>query len=206
LGIPNDGLPVVALVGRIARWKGQDRFVRIASDVLRDTEAHFAIVGSPIFGCDPQYVPELRASIAAAGLQQRIHFVPWQTDMRNVYGAIDLACNTSSREPFGRTSLEALASGVPIVCFDDAGVCEIFAQHEGGTKVPAGDEISFAHAVRAYLADPKLMSDAANAARVVAAPLDIANVYRSFADVIERAGKASLSAASSKPLQEARTA
>lgn len=205
LGIPDDGLPVVALVGRIARWKGQDRFVRIAADVVRDTDAHFVIVGSPIFGCDLQYVPELIASVAAAGLRERVHFVPWQNDMRNVYGAIDLACNTSTREPFGRTSLEALASGVPIVCFDDAGVCEIFAQHQGGTQVPAGDEVAFARALRAYLADPTFMATAVSAARIAAEPLDIANVYRSFADVIERVGLSSLRSASSKPLRDAQT-
>jgi glycosyltransferase involved in cell wall biosynthesis len=188
LGLPDDGLPVVALVGRIARWKGQDRFIRIAANVLRTTPAHFVIVGSPLFGCDEKYVPELVASIEAASLQQRVHFVPWQDDLRNVYAAIDLACNASSREPFGRTSLEALAAGVPVVCFDDAGICEIFTQHQGATHVPAGDEVAFAHAVRAYLADPQLMKNAQRAARAAAEPLDIANVYRSFADVLQRVG------------------
>jgi hypothetical protein len=42
LSLPEDELPVVALVGRIARWKGQDRFIRIAIDVLRTVDAHFA--------------------------------------------------------------------------------------------------------------------------------------------------------------------
>jgi glycosyltransferase involved in cell wall biosynthesis len=189
LGIPDDGLPVVALVGRIARWKGQDRFIRVAVDVMRDTKAHFVIVGSPLFGCDPQYVPELRAAVVGAGLSSRIHFVPWQDDMRNVYAAIDLACNCSTREPFGRTSLEALAAGVPVVCFDDAGVCEILATQHCGTYVPAGDEIAFARAVRAYLKYPQLMADARAAARVAADVLDIANVYRTFADVLERVGE-----------------
>ena len=60
LGLPLDDLPVVGLVGRIARWKGQDRFVRIAAKIRdRGIEAHYAIVGSPIFGCDPAYVGEL---------------------------------------------------------------------------------------------------------------------------------------------------
>lgn len=195
LGLPDDGLPIVALVGRIARWKGQDRFIRIAADVLRTTPAHFVIVGSALFGCDPKYVSELTAAVAAAGLQQRVHFVPWQEDLRNVYGAIDLACNTSSREPFGRTSLEALAAGVPVVCFDDAGVCEIFVQHQGGTHVPAGDEVAFARVVRAYLTDPLLMANAQAAARIAAAPLDIANVYRFFADVLQRVGMSSSTAA-----------
>lgn len=188
LGLPADDLPVVAVVGRIARWKGQDRFIRIAIDVLRDTPAHFAIVGSPIFGCDADYVSELMAAAVAAGCSHRIHFVPWQADMRNVYAAIDVACNTSTREPFGRTSLEALASGVPVVCFDDAGICEIFAGEPAGTPVPAGDERAFARAVRSYLVDEQFAARAKERARFIAEPLDIANAYRAFADVIERVG------------------
>jgi glycosyltransferase involved in cell wall biosynthesis len=188
LGLPNDGLAVAALVGRVARWKGQHRFIQIAIDVLRDTDAHFAIVGSPIFGCDSQYVPELVAAVAAAGLQQRIHFVPWQTDMRTVYAAIDLACNCSTREPFGRTSLEALASGIPVVTFDDAGVCEIFADQQGGTQVPAGDDAAFARTVRDYLRNHERRTSAKGAARSAAQRCDIDNMYRTFVEVILRAG------------------
>jgi glycosyltransferase involved in cell wall biosynthesis len=188
LGLPDDDLPVVALVGRIARWKGQDRFIRIAGSVLRDTDAHFVIVGSPLFGDDAAYVPELIGAVAAAGLQNRIHFVPWQDDMRNVYGAIDLACNTSTREPLGRTMIEALASGIPVVCFEDAGACEILVDYPCGTSVPVNDEVAFARAVFAYLTDGKLMATARSCARLAAAPYDMANVFTSFADVIERVG------------------
>ena len=188
LGLPDDGLPVVALVGRIARWKGQDRFVRIARAVLHTTDAHFAIVGSPLFGCDAEFLPELQAEIAAAGLEHRVHFIPWQSDMCAVYAAIDLSCNCSVNEPFGRTSLEALAAGIPIVCFNDAGICEILQQQRCGVAVRAGDEIAFAGAVAAYLEDPQLMAQAKADARIVAQPLDIANVYGNFVDVIQRVG------------------
>jgi len=190
LGLPDDGLPVVGLVGRIARWKGQDRFIRIALDVLRDTDAHFAIVGSPVLGCDPHYVPELEAAVSAANMESRIHFIPWQTDMRGVYAALDIACNCSTREPFGRTSLEALASGVPIVCFDDGGSPEILAGRHCGTTVRAGDEIAFAAAVRAYLSYPQLMSNAKELCRGVAAGFDITKTARQFEAVIARVGTA----------------
>ncbi len=193
LGLPDDRLPVVGLVGRIARWKGQDRFIRIAADVLRDTEAHFAIIGSPLFGRDPEYVAELTNAVAVAGLQKRIHFVPWQSDMRNVYSAIDLSCNCSTREPFARTTLEALVCGVPIICFDDAGAREIIDQQHCGTYVPAGDEVAFAQAVRAYLSYSQLMSNAQATARSAVEPF-IADAYSRFDEVIQRVGGARRSA------------
>lgn len=186
LGIPDDGLPVVAMVGRIARWKGQDRFIRIANVVLQQIDAHFCIVGSPIFGCDSAYVDELRIAITERSLGNRIHFVPWQEDMRAVYAAIDVACNCSVREPFGRTSLEALASGVPVVCFDDAGVCEIFEQHGGASHVPAGDDAAFAAAIRAYLDDPERRLREGLQARRAAGSLDAQQAFQVFADAIAR--------------------
>jgi glycosyltransferase involved in cell wall biosynthesis len=186
LGLPDDDLPVVAMVGRIARWKGQDRFIHIANNVLKQTDAHFCIVGSPIFGCDSAYVDELRAAIAERNLGDRMHLVPWQEDMRAVYAAIDVACNCSVREPFGRTSLEALASGVPVVCFDDAGVCEIFEQHGGATHVPAGDDAAFSAAIRAYLDDPEMRRRESVQARRAANSLDSAHAFEVFADAITR--------------------
>jgi glycosyltransferase involved in cell wall biosynthesis len=188
LGLPNDGLPVVALVGRILRWKGQDRFIRIAARVLLETDAHFAIVGGAIFGGDPDYPQELHALVDRELPAGRIHFVPWQEDMRNVYAAIDIACNCSIREPFGLTTVEALACEVPVVCFDDAGVCEIFEQHRGGIKVPAGDEHAFAAALLAYLRDPAGLSRARAHAREAAERLDVDRLCGLFIDVVSRVG------------------
>jgi len=190
LGLPNDGLPLVALIGRILRWKGQDRFIRIAARVLRETDAHFAIVGGAIFGGDADYPQELHDLVAKEGLQGRVHFVPWQEDMRNAYAAIDIACNCSTREPFGLTTVEALACEVPVVCFDDAGVCEVFEQDRGGSKVSAGDENAFAAALLAYLRDPAGMAQARAHAREAAKQLDVGRISGLFNDVVSRVGAA----------------
>lgn len=188
LGLPNDTLPVVALIGRIMRWKGQDRFIRIAARVLRETDAHFAIVGGAIFGGDADYPQELHDLVDRQGLAGRVHFVPWQEDMRTVYAAIDIACNCSVREPFGLTTVEALACEVPVICFDDAGVCEVFEQGRGGVKVPAGDESAFAAALLAYLRDPAGMTAARAHAREAAERLDVDRLCGLFIDVVSRVG------------------
>jgi glycosyltransferase involved in cell wall biosynthesis len=207
LGLPDDDLPVVGLVGRILRWKGQDRFIRIAARVLRSVDAHFAIIGGSIFGGDADYPDELRAQIAELRLEHRIHFVPWQEDLTQVYAAIDVGCNCSVREPFGRTTIEALAAGDPAVCFDDAGVCEIFENDAGARAVPAGNEAAFAEAVIALLSDPATMARAQASARDVAARLDVSHVAQRFLSALEAvdattrrlAGEAVASAGGVKP-------
>jgi glycosyltransferase involved in cell wall biosynthesis len=189
LGLPEGDAVVVGLVGRIARWKGQDRFLRIAAEVLRSEKAHFCIVGSPLFGCDADYVAQLHADARRLGIDSRVTFVPWQEDMQTVYAALDIACNCSEREPFGRTSLEALASGVPIVCFDDAGVCEIFTEGAGGMQVPARDETAFAAAVVSYVSQPQRLAAARVLARASARAVDVSRAYGVFVRALQRAAR-----------------
>ncbi len=185
LGLPETSVPIIGLVGRIARWKGQDRFIRIASSVLAQRAAHFCIVGSPIFGCDTEYVDSLHEEVARRGLQDHVTFVPWQESMEHVYAAIDIACNCSTREPFGRTTLEALASGVPSVCFDDAGICEIFNHQPGATAVRAGDEQAFARAIVSYLDGTETSLQARVGARTIAKQMDLGHAYAVFISALE---------------------
>ncbi len=149
LGLPKD-IPVVALVGRINRWKGHDRFVRIAAAVNRVTPAHFAVVGAPIFR-DADFVAELEALVRVLGIEKQVSFIPWVDDVRPVFAAIDLNVNCSTREPFGRTIVEAAAAGVPSVCFDDSGASEIVLDGNTGRVVPAGDEELMTGAVLDWL-------------------------------------------------------
>jgi glycosyltransferase involved in cell wall biosynthesis len=187
MGIPDDGLPVVSLVGRIARWKGQDRFLRAAALVRKEIDAHFVVAGSPIFGNDAGFYPELQALVAEQKAEARVHFVPWQDDPRYVYAASDMSCNCSEREPFGRTIIEAMACGVPVVAFADAGACEAFTDGESGAKVPAGDEAAYAAAILGFLRDPARLQSARAAAVRDAAAFEITHLAKVFRAVVYRA-------------------
>ena len=154
LGIPDDGKPVIGLVGRIARWKGQDRFIRIAAKVLAKHDAHFVIIGAPIFGCDNAYPVELTTLAADLGIAPSLYFAPWQSNLQQVYAALDVACNCSDEEPFGRTTVEAMASSVPVICFEDAGVCETYTNGASGYQVRLHDEQAYADRIGELIEQP----------------------------------------------------
>ena len=155
--------PVVAIVGRINRWKQHDMFLRIVARVARTRPLQCAIVGEARFR-DADFVPELHALAESLGIRDRTHFVPWQDDVRLIYAATDVLCNCSVREPFGRTIVEAAAAGVPSVAFDDGGAPDIIEDGRTGFLVPAGDEAAFANALVALL-DPDRRAAFASAAR-----------------------------------------
>lgn len=159
LALPQD-VPLVALIGRINRWKGHDRFLRIAAMVVQTSDAHFVIVGKPVFR-DTDYAEELRQLAADLGITDRIHNVPWLDDPRLAYAAIDVNCNTSHGEPFGRTIIEAAACGVPTVAFDEGGAPEAIADGASGYIVPANDEPAFARAILELLKKDRRVTAAA---------------------------------------------
>lgn len=189
LGLPDDDLPVIGLVGRIAPWKGQARFIRIAGRALERVDAHFVIVGSAVFGCDPAYPVYLRQQVAELGLGRRIHFVEWQESMSDVYAAIDVGCNCSDEEPFGRTTLEAQLHQIPVVCFADAGVCELFEDGAGGRKIPVGDEAAYARAIVEFVQDPGRRQASGVAARHAAEKLSIETQAPKFAAALYRGAR-----------------
>jgi glycosyltransferase involved in cell wall biosynthesis len=184
LGLPDD-LPVVSLVGRINRWKGHDRFLRIAARVNESIPARFVIAGAPVFR-DADFVPELHALADRLGLQDRIAFLPWVDDATSIYAASDINCNCSTREAFGRAVIEAAACGTPSVCFDDSGAAETLIQG-AGRAVPAGDEEAFAAAIIAYLHDPERLRAARSAARAGIRRFDAAQIASQTVRVIDAA-------------------
>jgi glycosyltransferase involved in cell wall biosynthesis len=190
LGVPNDGRPLVALVGRIVPLKGQDRFVRIAALVRERLDARFAIVGSPVLGGTSDYLGELKALVLRHGLQDVFHFVPWLDDPRDAYAALDVGCNCSTREGLGRTTLEAMAARRAVVCFDDGGIAALFAPTDGVTAVPAGREDLFADAIAAVCANRDGLRDSGERAASAVQRLDVRRLSIPFENVLRRAAAA----------------
>jgi glycosyltransferase involved in cell wall biosynthesis len=185
LGLPLD-VPIVAIVGRINRWKGHDRFLRIAARVNAQIEAHFAIVGAPIFR-DADFVPELHALADTLGVRERVTFVPWLDDVREIYAACEVNANCSTREPFGRAVVEAAACGVPTVCFDDSGAAETIVDGTTGRTIAAGDEAAFAAAIVDLLSSPSKHARMSAAARSATDRFDAAGIAEQMSVVIRRA-------------------
>jgi glycosyltransferase involved in cell wall biosynthesis len=181
----DDDLPVVGLIGRINRWKGHDRFLRIAARVNAKLPVRFAIVGAPIFR-DADFLPELHAMVGELGLVDRVSFHGWVDDVRRIYPALDINANCSTREPFGRTIVEAAAAGVPTVCFNDSGASETIVDGRTGRTIPPGDEDSFAAAIVHLLEDRSRLETMSSAARAAAGRFDAPVIAEEMAAVIRR--------------------
>lgn len=119
------GKTLVTLPGRITRLKGHHEFFEIVSKL--PTNFHGLVAG----GHDPKkesYYQELQNSLRSRNLTDRISFLGHRSDLRDVLAHSHLVYSLSTKpESFGRTTLEALSLGTPVVGYDHGGVGEILA-------------------------------------------------------------------------------
>jgi len=117
---------VVTLPGRLTRLKGHLEFLELI-EKLRNSglEVIGLIVGSE----DPkrkQYAQEIHQKTQQLGLKEHIIFTGHRSDMREIYASSNLVLSLSNKpESFGRTVLEALSIGTPVIGYNHGGVAEI---------------------------------------------------------------------------------
>ncbi|MGB5833979.1 MAG: glycosyltransferase family 4 protein, partial [Thiohalocapsa sp.] len=158
LGVPPDR-PLIGLVGRFIRDKGQD----IAIDALSrlSVPAHLALIGDHAtpWGRDMR----LQSGSAAAG--DRIHFVGFRDDVREQLGDCDLVVAPSRREALSLALIEAAAAGVPVVASSIGGIPEVVTDGETGILVAPEDPARLARAIDSLITDQAIRVRFGHAAR-----------------------------------------
>ena len=154
LGIDPDAT-VIALLGRIADWKGQDVLARaLARSELTDDIETVGLIAGDGYG-DPAPERELAALRDHLGLGARL-VTPGFVDADQALGAADLVAVPSTRpDPLPNSALEAAAAGLPVVAASHGGLPEIVVDGETGLLVPPGDPAALARALRSLADDPE---------------------------------------------------
>ncbi|MBN1490238.1 MAG: glycosyltransferase [Phycisphaerae bacterium] len=131
----DEAAPVIGSAGRLVTPKRPDVFLDVAVRVARRCpEAQFVVAG----GGPLQTELERRAE--HLGLASRMHFLGWLRDTDRFFGALDAFLFTSDADAFGRTPMEAMAVGVPVVAsVVYGGTDEIIEHGHNGILLPEHD-------------------------------------------------------------------
>ncbi|WP_250656609.1 glycosyltransferase [Alkalimarinus coralli] len=117
---------IVTLPGRMTRLKGHLGFIDIISNLKNKG---LDVKGLVIGGEDPKrkgYAEEVYQAVAEKGLASDIIFAGHRSDMKELYSISSVILSLSTKpESFGRTVLEPLSMGVPVVGYSHGGVGEI---------------------------------------------------------------------------------
>ena len=144
---------VITLPGRLTRLKGHEDFFAILENLRADIPN---ITGLIVGGAAPgkeRYRQELQALCQQKGLENTVIFTGPRQDIRDIYAASDVVLSLSNKpESFGRTVLEPLAMGVPVVGYHRGGVGEILDALFPDGGVPPGAIEEAARRIRAIRA------------------------------------------------------
>jgi glycosyltransferase involved in cell wall biosynthesis len=149
LGLPDNAL-IVGGCGNAEWRKGNDLFVAIARQVIGRAKPgsaseqpsarfpagvqpiHFVWVGVPA----GTFRDDLELDIQKAGLAGRVHLIPSTPDVLRYMSRFDVFVLCSREDPYPLVVFEAGLSGIPVVCFADAGGSPELVETDGGVVVP----------------------------------------------------------------------
>jgi len=117
--------PIVIMPGRITSWKGHEDFIDVVVRLKNKGATFHALIIGGADSNKQHYLNKLKQQVETLDLQNDITFVGHRSDIHNIYSLSSAVCNLSNRpEPFGRTVIEALALGVPVVAYNNGGPAE----------------------------------------------------------------------------------
>jgi glycosyltransferase involved in cell wall biosynthesis len=158
-GAPHDSIRI-GICGRIAEWKGQ-LFAIQALEHLLSTSDHIVleILGSPLFG-DDEYFERIKNFIVDRDLSKKVILLPFQESPENIVASWDFAIHSSILpEPFGRTVVESLMVGVPVIVPDTGGPSEIVSDGENGLTYKIADSQDLYLKVCQLVENPLLVNE-----------------------------------------------
>ena len=152
------------IVADMVRWKRHDLFLASIHEAhARDPRIRGVVVGRPLNRRGEEWLLFLRERTAALGLSGIVAFVTDAQSALPWIAASDVLVSTADTEPFGRTIVEALALGRPVVTVRGGGPEEILAGSGAGVVVDPSP-VCLAAAIL-ELADPESRHHAESAAR-----------------------------------------
>jgi glycosyltransferase involved in cell wall biosynthesis len=161
-GVPSDDAATVVCVANAGRRKGVadaiDAFVR-----ARLQGARFVLAGDA--KRDPLEAERIEARASALGTDLILDGVLEPAELANRYTTARVFVTASRYEGWPIAVAEAMASGLPIVAFDVAGVRELVRDGEDGILVGVGDVGGLARALARLWKDPFLRNEMGSAAR-----------------------------------------
>ena len=171
LGIAQDSV-LVGSVGNVRAAKDYAMLVKAAAIVVeRNAKVHFVIAGHK----KAELMDELDTLILKLGLKSNVHFIGFCDDSAQFLAQMDVFALSSKSEGFSISTIEGMATGLPVLVTRCGGPEEIVSHGETGWMVEPQNESVFADALLMLLKDEPLRERLGETGKkAVAAKFDLA--------------------------------
>ena len=148
---------IIALVGRINSWKGQQLLLN-AFNILSKTNQNIKLV---YLGSAPPnqeiFEIDLKNKIKELNLEHKVVLIPFQKEIGKFWNSIDIAVVPSTEpEPFGMVVIEAMLAKKPVVASNHGGPTEIVLNNKTGFLFEHNNEKLLAASIQKLIDDPEL--------------------------------------------------
>jgi 1,2-diacylglycerol 3-alpha-glucosyltransferase len=142
----------ILVVGRLAKDKKLDVLVRSIQEIKSSQQAHLLLVGR---GDDRERLQDLVENL---DLRDQVHFLGFvpEEDLPALYRQSDIFAIASNVEVQSIPTLQAAATGLPIVAAEAGALPELVKKDTNGYLVPPDDPAAFADAFRQIINSPEL--------------------------------------------------
>lgn len=178
-----EGKFVVGHFSRLAPWKGQH--ILIEALMQCPPEVIAVLVGDALFG-EQEYIQKLHQQVVTLGLENRVKFLGFRSDVSQLMSACDLVAHTSTAaEPFGRVIVEAMLCGKPVIAAKAGGAVELVEDGVNGFLVTPGESQELAQVITTCLQESSKTAMIANHARTTASQrFDVTNINQQIAELL----------------------
>jgi len=178
-----DERPIVLYTGRLDAEKQMDVWLQAAAEVVKTLDVQFVATGQ---GTD---APRLEKITKSLGLGKHVSFVGIvaENDFPGIYCLANVYFITSPVELQSISTLEAVASGLPVVAVHAGALPELVHHEENGYLVAPGDWWAAAVALAAILSDVNLSHKMSIASRRIGAAHDLIGTIDSYENLLQQA-------------------
>jgi glycosyltransferase involved in cell wall biosynthesis len=116
---------LLTLPARITRWKGQKDFIEIIAKLKPNHSNIIGLIVGDVQSNKKNFLRELKEKVKELDVEKNILFIEHRSDLREIMSISKIVFSLSIEpEAFGRTTIEALKLGIPVIGYDHGGVGE----------------------------------------------------------------------------------
>lgn len=152
---------ILLSVGRIQPQKGQLNVLLLFNKLLTlFPDLKLIFVGGPSGVEGEKYLKTIESEIELKGLKNNVHFMNSTTheELINVYNKAKIVVHSSQFETFGLVTLEANASGVPVVSINQGPLREIIVNGQNGFVADTFEDENLLQFCKTLLSDNDYLS------------------------------------------------
>ena len=138
--------PLIIALGRLHPNKAFDVLLKAMVEV---PEAFLWLAG------DGNQLSKLMLLATEIGVRDRVRFLGWRSDVRDLIATADALVCSSRHEPLGNVIIEGWAQGKPVIATESDGPVHLIEHGENGLLSPIDKPSLLASSIKAVLFDPQ---------------------------------------------------